>query len=309
MADPIPPRGPTWLNVNAAMLTQLTRPKRWWHSLVAAAVILCPAVLGNALPMLALHFGRASSRDMPQCLVAMMLLAMGGYGLYFAWLSGSFDRATPSPFALAPSLDTSRPPPSGSLALVEGRVRLIEGTSVRGPLTGREGAWSIATVMNQFPHGRNEKDVRPSLDVLTDAVPFEVVDARGHAVRVEPAEGSFPSGRSIEDDGSCYPEGVAACIARSDLGVEPGERVRVSERVLRAGDPITVVGVLRHGEGYRGGADSLVLVSDAKDELQVRLGPRSEALRSWRGNDSRTPAVIAALMIAAGLAITIWIAL
>ena len=309
MADPNPPRGLTPKKARTELIAQLPRPKRWWHELVSTAVVLSPVVLGNALPMLALHFGRASRRDMPQCLGASMLLALGGYGLYFAWLSGSFDRATPSPFALAPTLDTTRPPPSGSLALVEGRVRLIEGTSVRGPLTGREGAWSITTVVNQFPHGRNRQDVRPRLDVLTDAVPFEVVDARGHGVRVEPAEGSFPSGRSIEDDGSSYPEGVAACIARSDLAVEPGERVRVSERVLRAGDPITVVGVLRHGEGYRGGADSLVLVSDAKNELQVRLGPRSEALRSWRGTEPRTPAVIAALMIAAGLAITIWIAL
>lgn len=245
---------------------------------------------------------------MPECLGASLLLTMGGYGAYYALLVGSFDRATPNLFALVPSLDPGRPQANGSLVQLEGRVRLIEGASVRGPLTGREGAWSVATVVNQRPYGRNPHDAGPSLDVLTDAVPFEVVDARGHAVRVEPAEGSFSNGRAIEDDGSSYPEGVAACIARSDLGVEPNERARVSERVLRAGDPVTVVGVLRASEGYRGGAQALVLVSDDQDELQVRLGSRAEALSSTPAA-SRTPAVIAALLITAGLAITVWIAL
>ncbi len=308
MADPNPPRGLT-KKANAELIAQLTRPKRWWEDIVLTAVILGPIVVGVALPMLALHFGRASSRDMPECLGASILLSLGGYAAYFAFLVGSFDGARPSLFAQVPSLDASRPQPSGSLVLVEGRVRLIEGTSIRGPLTGREGAWSVATVVKQFPYGREKTDPRPSLDVLTDAVPFEVVDARGHAVRVEPAEGSFPGGRSIEDDGSSYPEGVAACIARSDLDIRPSERVRVSERVLRVGDPVTVIGVLRTSEGYRGGADSLVVVGDERDELQVRLGSRSEALRSSKPTAPRAPAVVAVLLIAAGLAITIWIAL
>lgn len=310
VAETNPPRGLTPKKAKAELIAQLTRPKRWWEDIVLTAVILGPIVVGVALPMLALHFGRAGSREVPECLAATLLLSMGGYGAYFAFLVGSFDRATPSRFALVPSLDTARPQPNGSLVVFEGRVRLIEGASVRGPLTGREGAWSIATVVNQFPSGRSPHDERPSLDVLTDAVPFAVVDARGYAVRVEPAEGSFPTGRSIEDDGSSYPEGVAACIARSDLAVDPSERVRVAERVLRAGDPVTVIGVLRTSEGYRGGAaESLVLVSDDQDQLQVRLGSRAEALRSSKPSRSRAPAVIATLLIAAGLALTFWIAL
>lgn len=309
MADPNAPRGLTPKKARADTLRALTRKNTWLEDLGVGAILLGPVVVGMGVPMTTHYLAHGGDRDIPAALGASILLTLGGYAAFFAFLLGAFDRERPSLFARVPTLDPTRPQPSGSLVLVEGRVRAIDGASVRGPLTGREGVWSIARIAVQFPAGRRQHR-GPGMDTLDDAIPFEIVEARGRAVRVEPAGGWFERGRTIDDDGSAYPEGVAACLARSDVSVGPGEHVRVSEVVLRAGEAITVIGVLRHGEGYRGGAaESLVLVGDDQDELQVRLGSRAEALSASKPTPSRLPAVFAVLMLGTGLALTVWIAL
>lgn len=310
------PRGLDRAADRRRVASELTRANTPLESLGAGLLMFGPFALALggplAVALVRRHFGIYGMHYEWLIPVDVVTLLVGGYlGVVNALLGGLSGasgrekalRAVP----VVPLATIATAEPDG-LVFVEGTVA-TQGEQVRGPLTGRTAVWAETWVHVTRPSERGPMLARTAR--ATDVVPFVVEDGHGGRVRVEPEGGALENGRTLEQR-SCASgdfDGYQAALARAGVTVGPREDASVVEDVLRPGERVTVLGVVRRGDGYREGP-SVSLVGDAEDRLHVYVGSREGYLGALRVSSSRRLwNVLGLATFAVGIAIPVAFAL
>lgn len=287
---------------------ELLRPPRAVDSLLAGLVLFGPALLAIALPVAALFASRGRGEHVIATFVAIGLLLAGGYAGVLNTILGAFRGGTRAAelrrVPLLPVAGAGEAAPD-ALVFVEGRVAASRDGEVVGPLTGRRGVWYEVDVEAYLPgpDGRRADEIHRE---LRRVVPFDLVDEAGAAVRVDPTEGRLEGASEQYQRGRAarrFPEGFEACLAEAGVEVAAPRDADVHERVLRVGQRVTVLGVVRRGAGYREETGT-VLVGDARDELLVTTTPHDAFVRGHAPSGrARAIALAGWIALAAGLAL------